>query len=145
MKIFTFRKSIVTESEDGNFKSKGVNCCGIGNITPWKKSLFLKACIWRGIKSPTVHLIRNNWSTSDFPGHKASPRKSSASTQPEKMKPATNLMKICVRYHTYSPDIYRCTVLSVANEQLWRSVPSCGYIIGIIFSWIYIKATKENF
>lgn len=58
LNVATFRKSMITEPHMGSLTSKGISCWGWGRITPWKKSLLLKACMWRGSKSPTVHLIR---------------------------------------------------------------------------------------
>ena len=58
----------------GNFFSTGSIVPGSGMLSPQKNSLDLKICMCRGIKSPRLRRIKYNWSTSDFPGHKASPK-----------------------------------------------------------------------
>ena len=64
----------------GNFFSTGSMVPGSGILRPQKNSLDLKICICRGIKSPKLRRIKYNWSTSDLPGHKASPEKSKYQT-----------------------------------------------------------------
>jgi bacterioferritin-associated ferredoxin len=78
LKVFTFIKSTPSSpaKDLGNFFSTGSMVPGSGILRPQKNSLDLKICICRGIKSPKLRRIKYNWSTSDLPGHKASPEKS---------------------------------------------------------------------
>lgn len=66
----------------GRTSSRGVSVCGVGRVIPVKNSFCWKIAMCLGKRSPSVLLIKYNWSTSDFPGHKASPRINSANTQP---------------------------------------------------------------
>ena len=58
----------------GSFFSIGSIVPGSGILNPQKNSFVLNICMWRGIRSPKFRLIKYNWSTSDFPGHRASPQ-----------------------------------------------------------------------
>ena len=67
----------------GSLCSRGSMVPGSGMLRPQKNSLALNICMCLGIRSPRFFLIKYNWSTSDFPGHKASPFTNSTKTQPE--------------------------------------------------------------
>ena len=73
--IITFIKSTPSAPamSRGSFFSIGSIVPGSGMLNPQKNSFVLNICMWRGIRSPKFRLIKYNWSTSDFPGHKASP------------------------------------------------------------------------
>ena len=73
--ITTFIKSTPSAPaiSRGSFFSIGSIVPGSGILNPQKNSFVLNICMWRGIRSPKFLLIKYNWSTSDFPGQRASP------------------------------------------------------------------------